>query len=217
MEKILHIDKNKISAMDKRYRANFINSVTGFKSANLLGSISTDNIENLAIFSSITHLGSDPSLLGFITRPNSAPRHTYKNIRDTGIFTVNHVNENIIKEAHQTAARYDESISEFKAAGLHTEYLHNWKAPFLKEAQIKIACEYVSEYQIKENDTVLIVAAIKGVYLPEKALNDDGWINLEITSGVSINGLDSYSKPKLIDRFSYAKPNMTPSSILKKD
>ncbi len=202
--------------MEKHYRANFINSVTGYKSANLIGSISSDNVENLAIFSSITHLGSDPSLLGFITRPNSVPRHTYKNIHDTGIFTVNHIHTGIIKQAHQTAARYDETISEFDATGLHTEYLNNWKAPFLKEAQIKIACKYISEYKIQENATVLIVASIKEVYVPENTLSEDGWINLEAASGVSINGLDSYSKPELLDRFSYAKPERKLSSLLDK-
>ena len=98
-----HFTAEQIEEMPSRYRAHFINSVTGFKSANLLGTISEDNITNVAIFSSVTHLGSNPALLGFVLRPTTVERNTYDNIKKSGIFTVNHVNQNFIKEAHQTS------------------------------------------------------------------------------------------------------------------
>lgn len=217
MEKILHFDSQAIEKMDKRFRANFINSVTGFKSANLLGSISSSGVTNLAVFSSVTHLGSHPPLLGFITRPTVVARHTYLNIKDNKRFTVNHIHSGIIAASHQTAARYDSAVSEFERTGLTEEYLNNHKAPFVKEAQVKIACEYVNEYDIKENGTVLVVAAIKHIYLPKDSFTDDGWIDLNQLNGVSINGLDSYSSPKLLERFSYAKPDTPIKSILKKE
>jgi len=152
LRKILHFDKDAIEGMDKRFRANFINSVTGYKSANLLGTIDKEEITNLAVFSSVTHLGSHPPLIGFITRPTLVPRHTYLNIKETGIFTINHINTAIIKEAHQTSARYDATISEFDATGLTAEFIGNHKAPFVKEAHIKIACRYVNEYPIPKTD-----------------------------------------------------------------
>jgi flavin reductase (DIM6/NTAB) family NADH-FMN oxidoreductase RutF len=215
MEKIVHFNSEAIKNMEKRFRANFINSVTGFKSANLLGTKSEDGITNLAIFSSVTHLGSNPALLGFVTRPTVVPRHTYANIQATKKFTVNHINSAIIDKAHQTAARYEANQSEFEKTGLTEEYLDNFPAPFVKEAHVKIGCEYVNQYEIKENGTVLIVAAIQHIYLPEPSFTDDGWINLNRVQGVTINGLDSYSSPQLLDRFSYAKPEEAVSSILK--
>jgi len=217
LKKILHFDKSAIEEMDKRYRANFINSVTGYKSANLLGTIDKEGITNLAIFSSITHLGSHPALIGFITRPTIVPRHTYANIKATGVFTINHINTTIIKEAHQTSARYDATTSEFNTTGLTPEFLNDTKAPFVAEAHIKIACRYVNEYPIKENGTLLVVGAIEDIYLPENIHNtEDGWIDLGKVKGVTINGLDSYAEPKLLDRLQYAKPNIPTSSILKK-
>ena len=86
-----HFSKSQINKMDKIYRLNLINSCTGYKSANLIGTVSEKGIYNVAIFSSITHLGSDPALLSFIVRPTTVPRDTYKNIMDNKIFTVNHV------------------------------------------------------------------------------------------------------------------------------
>lgn len=215
MKKILHFDDDAISAMDKRYRANFINSVTGYKSANLIGTTSKDNRENLAVFSSVTHIGSNPAMLSFIMRPTTVPRHTYKNIKETGVFTVNHINTEIISQSHQTAAAYEENVSEFNATGLQTEYLHNSKAPFVKQAHIKIACEYVNEYKIEENGTILMIGAIKEIFIPDTCIDEDGWIDLEASMGVTINGLDAYASPKLIDRFSYAKPDKQTTSIKK--
>jgi len=217
LKKILHFDKSAIEEMDKRFRANFINSVTGYKSANLLGTVDEEGVTNLAIFSSVTHLGSHPALIGFITRPTVVPRHTYANIKATGVFTINHIIATIIKEAHQTSARYDADISEFDTSELTPEFLNDNKAPFVAEAHIKIACRYVNEYPIKENGTLLVVAAIEDIYLPEGVHNDeDGWIDLGKVRGVTINGLDSYAEPQLLDRLQYAKTDSLTTSILKK-
>lgn len=213
MEKILHFSNAALTEMDKRYRANLINSVTGYKSANLLGTIAPNGVENLAIFSSVTHLGSNPSLLGFIMRPTTVERHTYLNIKNTGIFTVNHINNGILRQAHQTSARYSKDTSEFEKVGLESIYKNGWEAPFVREAQIQIGCKYVNEYAIEENGTILIVASIENMYLPKKALHDDGWINLQETDGIAINGLDGYASPSLIERLSYAKPDKSPTPL----
>jgi flavin reductase (DIM6/NTAB) family NADH-FMN oxidoreductase RutF len=110
----MHFFDNKdIFNLDKIYRINLINSCSGFKSANLLGSISANGIPNVAIFSSVTHLGSSPPTLGFILRPTTVPRDTYKNIKEFGVFTINHIWEDVIEDAHHTSAKYPEEISEF--------------------------------------------------------------------------------------------------------
>ncbi len=215
MEKILHFDRTAIEAMPQRFRANFINSVTGYKSANLIGTISDDGVHNLAVFSSVVHLGSHPPLLGFITRPTVVPRHTYLNIKANHYFTVNHIARSFIKAAHHTAARYDETVSEFEKSELTPEFKDDFKAPFVAESKIKIACRYKNEYAIVENGTVFIIGAIEAIYLPQGIHTEDGWINLEKANGVTINGLDSYASPKLIDRLAYAKPDIVVTSILK--
>ena len=99
-----HISRDDISQMEKVERLNLINSCTGYKSANLLATKSLNGKSNVAIFSSVTHLGSNPALIGFIMRPTTVPRDTYKNIRETGYFTVNHITANMIEDAHHTSA-----------------------------------------------------------------------------------------------------------------
>ena len=72
MHKFTRID---IDKMSKIFRLNLINSITGYKSANLIGTKTDDKINNVAVFSSVTHLGSDPPLIGFITRPENGNRN----------------------------------------------------------------------------------------------------------------------------------------------
>ena len=94
------ISRDDISQLEKVERLNLINSCTGYKSANLIATKSLDGAVNVAIFSSITHLGSNPALIGFIVRPTTVPRNTYKNIKATGYFTVNHITEEMIGVYH---------------------------------------------------------------------------------------------------------------------
>jgi len=52
-----------IANLPKRQRTTFVNHLAGFKSANLVGSISAEGQENLAIFSSAVYLGAIPALI----------------------------------------------------------------------------------------------------------------------------------------------------------
>ncbi len=200
-----NITKADISAMEKVRRLNLINSCTGYKSANLIATKSKTGIENVAIFSSITHLGSNPAMLGFIVRPTTVPRDTYKNIKETGFFTVNHITSEIINDAHHTSANYDSEISEFDKTNLESEYKPEIDFPFVKNAPVQLLCKYLNEYHIKENDTIHIIATIENVFYNENLEHKDGWLQLDKANVVSINGLDGYCLPKLIDRFEYAR------------
>tara|TARA_B110000116_G_scaffold28924_1_gene21845 strand:+ start:344 stop:964 length:621 start_codon:yes stop_codon:yes gene_type:complete len=200
-----HFSKSQINKMDKIYRLNLINSCTGYKSANLIGTVSEKGVYNVAIFSSITHLGSDPALLSFIVRPTTVPRDTYKNIMDNKIFTVNHVYFDNIKDAHHTSARYPSIISEFDMTSLEKEFIDDFKAPYVKSSKIKLGCKFINKYEIKENNTLLIVAEINDIYCDNNIIQEDGWLSLDKAKTVTINGLDGYALPALLDRFKYAK------------
>lgn len=194
-----------IEQLDKKKRLHLINSCTGYKSANLIGTISKDGIENLAVFSSIIHLGSDPAYLGFILRPTTVPRHSFSNILNTDYFTVNHINESIYKRAHHTSLNYPENISEFEMAGLTPDYQNDFIAPFVMEADVKIGCKYSSHYDIKENGAILVTAKIMSIEAPIEAVDHDLFIDLSRANTLTINGLDGYAKTQTIERMPYKK------------
>ena len=197
-----------IDEMSKIPRINLINSVTGYKSANLIGTCSSKGALNLAIFSSITHLGSNPPLLGFMVRPfGTTSRDTYKNIKENHYFTINHITKSMISDSHHTSASYDSEVSEFEKTNLESEFLDNHKVPFVKESPVKLLCKYVNEYKIEENGCFHIIASIEKIYIEEDLLEEDLFIRLDKANVVTINGVDGYALPKLIDRFEYARQN----------
>jgi flavin reductase (DIM6/NTAB) family NADH-FMN oxidoreductase RutF len=195
-----------ISELEHIYKINLVNSLSGYKSANLIGSISNDGIENVAVFSSVIHLGSNPPLLGFILRPTTVPRGTYRNIKETGVYTINHIAKNFIEDAHHTSAKYASEISEFDVTGLNSYYLKEFKAPFVAQSPIKIAIKYVEEYYIKANNVIMVVGEIQSVTIEDDLLQKDGFVDLSKGNIAAINGLDGYAIPAIGTRQSYQRP-----------
>ena len=207
----LHFDD--IMQMEQRKRANLINSIGGFKSVCLIGTVNNENQTNLAIFNSIVHIGANPPLIGFFVRPDSVERHTLANILATEYYTINHINETIFKQAHQTAARYEKEISEFEATQLTAEFKDNFKAPFVQESFIQLGVQLKEKITIQSNQTILLIGEIKLINYPSDCMENDGFINLEKAQTITCSGLDSYYKTTKIARLSYAKPNTTPTII----
>lgn len=209
----MKISKENIIRFEKLYRTAFINSLPGFKSANLIGTISKEGKTNLAIFNSVIHVGANPPLMGFLMRPVTVERHTYTNIKETNHFTINHINKLIFKQAHQTSASYEKNVSEFDACGLTPEYTETIKAPYVQESKIKIGLKFLEEQEIKSNGTIFIVGEIQEVILPDDAILIDGFVDIDRAGTIAISGLDSYYETKRIARLSYAKLGVEPEEI----
>ena len=208
-----HLSKENIVQMDKISKLNLINSCTGYKSANLIATKSIDGDTNVAVFSSITHLGSSPALIGFIMRPTTVHRDTYKNIMETGYFTVNHITIDMIADAHHTSANYDTGVSEFDKTNLIEEYKENFPIPFVKGSPVQLYCKFVNEYYIKENDTIHVIASIEHLFFEEELQHKDSWLQLDKANVITLNGLDGYCLPKLVDRFKYARKDQPTASF----
>ncbi len=206
-----HITNDSITAYEKRYRANLINSITGFKSVALLGTIDREKATNLAIFSQIIHVGANPPLLGILFRPHTVPRHTLENILETGSFTVNHIDKQFVKEAHHTSARWDQS--EFKACGLTPEFSKHLAAPYVQEAHVRIGCSFVEKQTIAANESVFLIGGIQEIWLEDGIVGEDGFVDIEKAGTLCASGLDSYHATQKITRLSYAKPDHVPEEI----
>lgn len=195
-----------IGDMNKLARVQFANSLPGPKPVSLIGTIDKAGNTNLAPFSTVTHLGSNPALIGLISRPDLVDRHTLSNILETKFYTVNHVNSEIVEKAHQCAARYARDQSEFEATGLTPHFVDGIPSPFVDESLVRFALELVDTVAIEANDTVLIVGKVVLVQLPEGALADDGSLDLPALGSLASTALDTYFEVRQIARLPYAKP-----------
>lgn len=209
----MKIAQNEILEMETRYRASLVNALSGFKSVVLISTISKDQKSNLAIFNSLFHLGANPALCGFIVRPDVSPRHTLKNILETKYFTINHINKDIYVNAHQTSARYDESVSEFEACNFTHQIIENQNVTYVKESNVKFLCEFQQKIDIEINGTIMVIGLIKEIILPENVIQQDGFIDLERAGTITCSGLDSYHETQKLQRLTYAKPNSWPQNV----
>ncbi|MDF1516718.1 MAG: flavin reductase [Lutibacter sp.] len=208
----MHFTQNDIKNLERVNRLNLINSITGIKPANLIGTISSKQQTNLAIFSSVMHLGSDPALLGFILRPaQDIPRHTFENIMENGFYTINHVQTSFIEKAHYTSTKFKKEDSEFEKCQLTEEYIADFKAPFVKESTIKLGMKFVESIPIKLNKTLLIIGEIVHLIIPDTTIDANGYMDLGLLDNVGISGLNSYYKLEKITDFPFARPNELPN------
>jgi flavin reductase (DIM6/NTAB) family NADH-FMN oxidoreductase RutF len=208
----MNFTKQDILDCDRIKRLNIINSISGIKPGNLIGSISDKGTTNLAIISSVVHLSSNPPLIGFIMRPRGeVKRDTYNNIRENHLFTINHIPTSHIEQAHYTSAKFDTEISEFDRCGFTPEYIEGFKAPFVKESKIKMGLKLVEEIPIPSSKTTMIVGEIQHLMLPDNTMNETGFINLEQADTAGIAGLNSYYKLQFLDSFPYARVEDVPT------
>lgn len=207
-----HYSHEDILGLDQRFRNAFINCLSGFKSATLVGTQSADGLTNLAIISSIVHIGANPPMQGFIHRPTSVEKHTFMNIEETGSFTLNHVSKAFFPQAHQTSARYDREVSEFEATGL-TPWYGAVSAPYVEESLIKMGFSLQDIIPIPINGTWLIVGKLEEVFVPSTAIASDGWVDLTASGTLAVNGLDGYGEVTSLGRLAYAKPDVPPTFV----
>jgi flavin reductase (DIM6/NTAB) family NADH-FMN oxidoreductase RutF len=202
-----HFSLSELQTWDRFTRANFINSLSGFKSLSLIGTVNCKGVSNLAVFSNIVHLGADPALIGFINRPLSAAPHTLQNIQETGIYTVNLVTESMYKQAHQTSAKYPDGVSEFEMTGLTEEFREGYNAPFVAESPVQYVLKFEQVMPIELNNTFLVIGSLQEAYVPADIQEEDGFLDLAKAGIITSLGTAGYYKTEKINKLGYAKVN----------
>jgi len=210
----MHYTKSGIKDLNRIKRLRLMNSITGIKSANLIGTISECGNKNLAIFSSVVHLGSDPALIGFVMRPNNnVKRDTLNNILETKYFTINHVNSNFVEKAHYTSLNFNQDQSEFDYCNLESFYIDNYSPPFVKESKVKIGLKLNEIIPIKSNGCKFIIGEVEHVLIDNSIdLITEGSINLEHSNSVGVGGLNSYYSMNKIAELPFPRLSTTPAS-----
>lgn len=184
--------KDDLQVLDRKYRLNLINSITGIKPANLVGTRSKDKQDNVAIFSSLVHLGSNPAHLGLVMRPQvHTKKDTYSNIIETGYYTINQISEGFIKKAHYTSAKLPKDQSEFDLMKLEREFKDDFWAPFVACSFMKIGMKLIESIPLP-NGCIFVVGEILLAIIPDESVNEKGQINLAQFNAVGIGGLNSY-------------------------
>jgi flavin reductase (DIM6/NTAB) family NADH-FMN oxidoreductase RutF len=209
---VKHYTITEINTWERFKRANFVNSLSGFRPVSLIATIDSQGMNNLGVFSNIVHLGADPALLAFVNRPREAAPHTIRNIEACGMYTINHIHPSFVEKAHQCSAKYPDGVSEFDAVGLTPDYKGEFRIPYVAESLVQLGME-LSEIIPMRNGTFLVIGSLVHAYVTEAAVGADGFINLAQTDSLVSLGLDAYYQASPLQRFTYAKPDKAVGTI----
>lgn len=207
-----------IEAQSTLERLHLMNSITGIKPANLIATEDKNQNCNLAIFSSIVHLGSKPPLLGFILRPClDGNRHTYENIKATGRYTINSVDTQWVDKAHYSSARFAPEVCEFDEVGLTPQRYLGFDGIFVKESAIQIGLELVEEIPIEANQTRMLIGEVKFIAIKDEnqTISSDLQLNLEQLNLAGISGLNRYYQLQQIAQFQEAEVGSFPQNKIR--
>lgn len=198
---------DEISTWERFYRANFLNTLSGFKPLNLIATVDQHGVSNLGLFSNIVHLGADPALIGFINRPREAAPHTLANIEGGRFYTINHVHPDMLERAHQCSAKYPDGVSEFTSTGLTEQWIDGLPVPYVRESLVRYAMELVQVNPIPLNATYFVIGRVLQVQVSTELVGSDGFIDISRAESLVSTGLDAYGQVSALARYSYAKPD----------
>lgn len=200
----MEFNTDHVSQMDSRYRVNLFQSLTGPKPAHLIGTTNGAGIHNLAVFSSIMHLGSNPPFFGFISRPETVRRDTLTNIRTTLDFTINIITEEILESAHLTSGKYPAESCEFEATGLTPQLADDFDAPAVTESPVKLFLTLEQIIPLEMNGTLLVIGKVGKSIVDDSLLGENGFVDIAGDGkGMSVSGSGSYFSSSLYKELPY--------------
>ena len=165
-----------------------------------------------APFSAFNYVGMDPPIVavGIANKPGPDPvaKQTAQNIRSTGEFVVNVVNEAVAETMNFTAIDFPPEIKLLKIAALKTEPSLIVKVPRLAAAPASLECREVMTLEIGRNRIVL--GQVVGIHVKDEFIDPTGhYIRAEQLHAIGrMNGLGAYVKTRdaflQIPRVTYA-------------
>jgi len=119
---------------------------------------SEDGVVNAAPFSFFNLMGEDPPIMvvSLESRPDGSIKDTLRNIRWTGEFVVNLVDEAIAAAMHQASANYPPEVSEVSAVGLSLAPCREVAIERIAEAPASLECKVLQTVAIGPTRRIVI-------------------------------------------------------------
>ena len=150
-----------------------------------------DGGTNVAPFSYFAPLTDRPPLLGVsISRRRGEPKDTSRNIRATGDFVVNLVNEPLLKRMVYASGDWPPDVSEFELTGLTPVRSTRVRSPRVGECPISFECRLHREIEL--GDAFFTVGEILLVHVADEILSE-GRVDATKLAAIGRLGGDGYT------------------------
>jgi flavin reductase (DIM6/NTAB) family NADH-FMN oxidoreductase RutF len=123
----------------------------------LISSLSGEGRANLAPFAFFQLVSYDPDLVvnGFGRRPDGEPRNTLANIRATGEYVINLVDEAMIEQMNVCAVDFPEDVDELAVSGFTPEPSRSVGPVRVAESPVALECKLVQELTFGSHTIVI--------------------------------------------------------------
>ncbi len=172
----------------------------------LVSTRNEDGSTNAAPFSFFNVFSEDPPLvvLGLQSNPDLSPKDTTRNIRLTGEFVVNLVDESIAQQMVICGAKFPKGESEIAAAGLSLAKSENIDVDYIVDAPVSLECRRVTVLQFAKTRD-LAIGEIVGLHAREGLIDPDTFrINWDEYNPIGRLYANQYVRTH--DRFSMSIP-----------
>lgn len=125
--------------------------------------------DNLAPYSFFNAVAYAPPQVIFAS---TGVKDSLRNIRDTGVFAVNVVGEEMLGAMNTTSAAFPRGVDEFGRAGLSKAACRTIACPHVAGAPAVLECRLTQEVVLKGEGNVLVLGEVTGIHLRDDCLVD---------------------------------------------
>lgn len=164
-----------------------------------IGTISKDGVRNLAPFSFFNIMAMHPPTLVFAP-VTLGRKDTLTNIEQTGVFTVNVVDETTVAAMNKTSATVEATVDEFAHAELTPIKSDTSQAPMVGEAVANFECTLSQMIPVgaptsgNDGNGMLIIGEATRIHVAERVISDDLYIDQRELRAVGRHVGNAYSR-----------------------
>ncbi len=132
-----------------------------------------DGAVNAAPYSFFNLMGSRPPVVALGPDDSGGVKDTPRNVRRSGVFVVNVVDEAVAPAMHATSASHPAGTSETVRLGLATVTPDGWDVPRIADAPAALACREHTTLLI--GDTRVLLGVVEHLYVRDDLVDVERW------------------------------------------
>ena len=142
---------------------------------------------------------TNPAMLSISVRPE---RHSYKAIKETGVFALNLTTESLAYATDYCGVRSGRDEDKFASCDLHKEEAKNVNVPLIKESPVNIECRVVEEKELGSH--TMFIAEVLAINSDKKYIDEKGAFDISKCNLISYANGGYYSMGKKLGKFGFS-------------
>lgn len=114
-----------------------------------------------------------PPMISVSIRPE---RHSYAQIRQSGVFCLNLINRQLCRAADWCGVKSGRDVDKFKEMNLHARQVEGFPAPALEEAPAFLCCRVQQVIPLGSHD--LFLCLVEQAYVSDALFDEDGSLHM---------------------------------------